>query len=108
MIVVVPPQEADMLPDVKSSAVSTPKDDSCARWQWASMPPGSTSFPEAARTSPDPSSASPIATIFPSLIPTSETRTSESVTTRPPCTMRSKSAKAQASRLAPSANVVAA
>ena len=54
MIVVVPPQAAEIEPERKSSAVSTPSEPDWAIWQWLSMPPGRTSLPVASIVSAPP------------------------------------------------------
>ncbi len=83
MTVVLPPHAAEIVPLRKSSAHTAPRYSGCSRWQWLSMPPGSTSLPAASISSLPAASISPSATIHPFVTPMSQVKTSAAVATVP-------------------------
>ena len=89
-MVVVPPKAAETVPEWKSSAHITPKEDCCSMWQWLSMPPGSTRRSVASISRAARGRLRASATTRPSRTPTSQTMVSLALTTVPLRTTRSR------------------
>ena len=82
--VLLPPQAADRVAEVKSSAISIPGPDGCEMCTWLSIPRGMAIRPEASITSHASDMSCPSAAILPSVIPISQSTTPLDVTTFAP------------------------
>ena len=84
MCIVVPPNAAEVVPEVKSSQVTVPPN-GISMWVWGSIAPGITYLPPASITrSASPSSEAPIAAMVSPSIRMSPTKSSTAVMMWPP------------------------